>query len=257
MKALSVRPEGAFEILTGMKTIECRTWKTDYRGPLLICSSAKRNTGSISGYALCVVDLVDIVPFERKHSRAARMFNFEVPQDDAYAWIITNVRYIEPFPVQGQFNIFTVDSGLVHEVSGDRGAILKEYYYPLVYFGKSDAPDILLDARKEWEELIAGKNNRQIFGRTPRNPELIRLQKHGKLRTAVKDVAASDAAQAASRAARAAAEAAHAAKTAAPAEDVKPLTDEEMQQLVNEVRKLSPRRQKKVLDLVRRLAEKE
>lgn len=40
MKALSVQPYWATSILQKTKTVECRTWKTDYRGDLLICASS-------------------------------------------------------------------------------------------------------------------------------------------------------------------------------------------------------------------------
>ncbi len=36
MKALSIKQPWAAAIATGLKTIETRTWKTKYRGPILI-----------------------------------------------------------------------------------------------------------------------------------------------------------------------------------------------------------------------------
>lgn len=66
MKAISVRNPWAYFIMIDEKTIEVRTWKTDYRGDLLICSSASpKIEGMISGYALCVAELTDIVPLEK------------------------------------------------------------------------------------------------------------------------------------------------------------------------------------------------
>lgn len=63
MKALSIHPVYAGLIWAGDKTIECRSWRTDYRGDLLICSTAKKIKDTIPGHALCVVTLADIVPF--------------------------------------------------------------------------------------------------------------------------------------------------------------------------------------------------
>lgn len=40
--ALSVRQPWADRIARGIKTIELRTWRTNYRGPLLICAASKR-----------------------------------------------------------------------------------------------------------------------------------------------------------------------------------------------------------------------
>ena len=41
MKALSVKEPWASLIRSGKKTIETRTWNTNYRGKLLICTSQK------------------------------------------------------------------------------------------------------------------------------------------------------------------------------------------------------------------------
>ena len=39
MKAISVRQPWASFLAGGGKSVECRTWRCSYRGPLLICSS--------------------------------------------------------------------------------------------------------------------------------------------------------------------------------------------------------------------------
>ena len=57
MKALSVRGDYIMQMINGTKKIEYRTWKTNYRGPILMCSTAKRVPNSAPGYALCVMDL--------------------------------------------------------------------------------------------------------------------------------------------------------------------------------------------------------
>ena len=41
MKALTVRQPHAQLILLGEKTLELRSWRTHYRGPLLICAGAR------------------------------------------------------------------------------------------------------------------------------------------------------------------------------------------------------------------------
>lgn len=111
VKALSILPEYADDILVGMKTVEWRSWKTDYRGDLLICASSRKLKGYISGYALCMVKLVDVVPFTRKYVNKALMDG--VPDPAGYAWILEDVRYIEPFKYKGQLHIYDVDASLV------------------------------------------------------------------------------------------------------------------------------------------------
>ena len=64
MKALSIYPEPVMEIFLGYKTIEYRTWQTDYRGDLLICAGSKKQPGYVNGYAYFVVPLLDIRPEE-------------------------------------------------------------------------------------------------------------------------------------------------------------------------------------------------
>lgn len=133
VKALSILPEYADDILAGVKTIEWRSWKTDYRGDLLICSSSRKLKGYISGYALCVVKLVDVVPFTRKHVSGALMDG--VPNPAGYAWILEDVRYIEPFRYKGQLHIYDVDASQVKILAsidtqeGDK--VYEKYYKPL------------------------------------------------------------------------------------------------------------------------------
>jgi ASCH domain len=48
VKTLSVRQPYAWLIVAGFKTIENRTWRTNYRGPLQIHSSQKLDAGEIA-----------------------------------------------------------------------------------------------------------------------------------------------------------------------------------------------------------------
>lgn len=105
MKALSIHPTFAMNFFCGKKTIECRTWKTDYRGDILICSTNKKIHGTIPGHALCVMTLKDIVPFEKKHLKAACMRQNEF-QSGCYAWIMDNLRFVRPVPVKGKLSLW-------------------------------------------------------------------------------------------------------------------------------------------------------
>ena len=100
MKAISIKNPYATQILRGTKTIEYRSWDTKHRGDLLICSSANPKVpGMLSGYALCIVNLV-----ETTYNRA----------EDIYEWHLENVRKIKAFPVSGKLNFFDVDDALIH-----------------------------------------------------------------------------------------------------------------------------------------------
>ena len=136
MKALSIHPVYAMCIVTGQKTIECRSWTTNYRGDILICSTAKKEKGTIPGHALGVVTLQDIVPFQRKHLKGAMMNNFS-PED--YAWILTNPRVIKPFPVKGKLSLWTCEHEIEYLSKPKNEAEDEElgriYWDPIIYNG--------------------------------------------------------------------------------------------------------------------------
>lgn len=105
MKALSIKEPWAGLIEDGLKTIETRSWKTDYRGKLLLCCS-KKPVSNISGYAFAVVDLVDCRPMVVADECQAKCKLYP----DAYAWILENIMWVIPrFKVKGKLRLFDVD----------------------------------------------------------------------------------------------------------------------------------------------------
>lgn len=104
MKALSIHGNYIMDIVNGNKTIEYRTWTTNYRGPLLLCASAKKYPNGIHGYAICVAMIKDIQWNE---------------DDGLYYWYIEPFKkggsyLINPIPVKGQLKLFNVDDTLIH-----------------------------------------------------------------------------------------------------------------------------------------------
>lgn len=115
MKALSVRGDFIMDMIAGKKKIEYRTWKTNYRGPLLMCSTAKKVAGAAPGYAICVVNLKSIQYF---------------PLEGFYHWNIELANVIKPIHVKGQLKLFNVDDNLIEPIS------MKEFeseVRPLIY----------------------------------------------------------------------------------------------------------------------------
>lgn len=119
MKALSVKQPWAGLIAAGRKTIETRTWLTNYRGDLLICAGVSRSRSDESravepapderfGVALCVVRLVECRPMTPADETAACCKIY--PR--AWAWVIEDVRPIEPVPVRGRLQLFDVDMAI-------------------------------------------------------------------------------------------------------------------------------------------------
>ncbi len=127
MKALSLRPDYAWDVLAGDKTIEYRSWPTKYRGDLLICATAHKIPETIPGHAIVVVRLKDVNKLD----------------DHQYAWQLDRLRTIEPFPVKGQQRLFNVDDSLIKyhpEVDDENNpsdeavdAFVNQYLVPLMY----------------------------------------------------------------------------------------------------------------------------
>ena len=108
MKALSIHPYYAMAIAAGAKEIEVRSWKTDFRGDVLICSTAKKYHDTIPSHALAVATIKDVIPFEKKHLEKALMLNKDyVP--GLFAWVLENNRIIEPFPIKGKLSLWNFD----------------------------------------------------------------------------------------------------------------------------------------------------
>ena len=133
MKTLSLRPEWAHLLLTGEKTVEVRSWKTDYRGDILIVSSAAKRKGLISGYALIVYELVDIVPMTEKYLEEAYME--EIPEGNYYAWLLDNPKEIIPFPVKGKLHLYDTPDDLIKythtETEEEAEEVFNKYWKPL------------------------------------------------------------------------------------------------------------------------------
>jgi hypothetical protein len=104
MKALSVRQPWANLIAAGDKSIETRRWATDHRGPLLIVSS-KVPRIEPAGYAIAIANLVDCRPMTERDEPDACCPAYP----GAFAWVLEDIRKIEPFPVKGRLGIFEAE----------------------------------------------------------------------------------------------------------------------------------------------------
>ena len=136
MKAISIKPHFAHQILCGTKTTEYRTWQTKHRGDLLICSSAApKEKGTISGHALIVCRLAAVEPLSKRELKQIGID--EQPEKPIYGWRLTDFRTIKPFPVKGKLNLFNVDDKLIEYIDEEHmtGKALDEtfnrYFKPL------------------------------------------------------------------------------------------------------------------------------
>ncbi len=103
MKALSLRQPWASLIADGRKTIETRTWRTRYRGPLAIHASARPYEDLPTGGIVAVALLYGCRPMETTDEDAACIALY----DGAYAWLLANVEPVPLVPCKGRLGLWT------------------------------------------------------------------------------------------------------------------------------------------------------
>lgn len=137
IRAISLWQPWASLIALGYKKYETRSWQTNYRGSLLICS-AQKDTKFLRdltyylakkyqlksccqswkqyplGQALAICNLVDCIPITSE--LIVKQSQLELDCGDwrieRYAWKLEHIRAINPFPIKGQQRLFTVDYDL-------------------------------------------------------------------------------------------------------------------------------------------------
>jgi ASCH domain len=126
VKALCVKQPHAFALIYGHKRIENRTWRTNYRGPLIIHASKAVNEikpreldgrwlriipeirplkATDFGCLYGLVDLTDCVPFERVKGQPYA--------EGPWCWIVANPRPLLRTPYRGKLQLFDVDDELI------------------------------------------------------------------------------------------------------------------------------------------------
>jgi len=124
IKALCVKQPYASFILDGFKTFEIRSWKLPNEligQDILLCASASPKALKVpddgdhkgyklpSGCALAVIRFSGCTAFTKEMEEAS--FSGWVP--DQYAWEVSDVFFIKPFPIKGKLKFFDVDISLV------------------------------------------------------------------------------------------------------------------------------------------------
>jgi len=106
MRAICIKQPWASMIANGQKFIETRSWKTNYRGELLVVASQKPLIDNLpTGQALCIVNIIDCHPMKKEDEKFAKVeYNSQ-----KYSWILFNIKKIKPFPVKGKLNFFQVN----------------------------------------------------------------------------------------------------------------------------------------------------
>ena len=129
MKALCLKQPYATWVAEEGKTIETRSWKSNYRGEFLVVASRSQDlltdfdlngvsllfrgaSGVLyverndypQGVALATTNLVDCRPMTKADEEQAMCGLYP----GAWAWLLKDVKRIEPFSVKGQLSFFEV-----------------------------------------------------------------------------------------------------------------------------------------------------
>lgn len=123
MKVLSIREPYVSLIKDGVKTIETRSWRTKYRGPIYIhsCMSKHKIRDNVKqlikselqyGYILCKAELVDCIYMdeefiEKEKNRDYNNFICGRYEVGRFAWVIDNIEILEePIKIKGQLGLW-------------------------------------------------------------------------------------------------------------------------------------------------------
>lgn len=127
MKVLSIREPYATLILNGTKTIETRSFKTNYRGPILIHASLGKdkikkellkyidqdnlNYGNI----ICIANIIDCIYMTKEYIEKIKKedkLNYITGEYKVgrYAWILDNVHEITKTPVKGKLGLWNYNN---------------------------------------------------------------------------------------------------------------------------------------------------
>lgn len=111
MKAISIHPKYAMAIALNIKTIELRSWRTSYRGDILICTTKSGsndpsiNDKYIFGHAVALATITDCIAYKPGLRRYCLVERY-VYLWDQQCFMLENIRPIKPIPVRGQQRIY-------------------------------------------------------------------------------------------------------------------------------------------------------
>lgn len=124
MKALTIKEPWASLIVNGYKKYEFRSWKTNYRGKILIhagMSIEKDMLGNIKDYNIEInkgaiigeADLVDCILVNEEFDKELRNIDKIVYGNNHinnYAWKLENIKkYDKPIPIKGKLGLWNYE----------------------------------------------------------------------------------------------------------------------------------------------------
>jgi hypothetical protein len=126
MRTLTVRQPWASLIASGAKTIEIRSRRTNYRGPIVILAGkgsdpqCDPDTVYPHGVTLCVVELIDCVPLAPEHQESSCVptdrFSAAV-KDGNFAWVLSEPIPVKPVAVRGQLGLVRLPQEVAQQLA--------------------------------------------------------------------------------------------------------------------------------------------
>lgn len=143
MKCLSISQPFADLIISGKKTIELRSWNTNFRGEFLIhapskiriddCSRLKINKKFVTGAIIGKAEIYDVKKYNSlKEIKLDRKFHFSAKkfQNKTYGFMLKNPRSFRiPIPWKGKLGLFDVKISKIKNRDIVTDIIDEEYRY--------------------------------------------------------------------------------------------------------------------------------
>ena len=121
MKALTIKQPWAALIIEGYKIYEFRSWKTNYRGKILIHAGKTLEKEMIEkfnqynldykyGYIIGEAEIVDCILVDKNFKDNLKKMNtlvYTKNHVDKYAWKLANIKkYDKPIPCKGKLSLW-------------------------------------------------------------------------------------------------------------------------------------------------------
>ena len=136
MKVLSIKEPYATLICNGVKHIETRSWKTNYRGELYIHASLGKATKELEsnptlkdyyredelnyGYIICSCKLVDCINMDKDYvekMKSNKEYDMGIYEVGRYAWVLENIKPLEKkIKAKGKLNIWEYSESDTNEL---------------------------------------------------------------------------------------------------------------------------------------------
>ena len=124
MKVITIKQPFASLIIAGLKEYEFRTWKTNYRGPILIHAGKGIDKNAmkkyeqfhleyLTGYILGIADLTDCIKIDEEaktmlKKKKSIVYENQInnKEKNYYGFKLENIQTIEPIYINGQLGLW-------------------------------------------------------------------------------------------------------------------------------------------------------